>query len=441
MFANLSDRLGAIFQRLRSRGKLTESDVSEVLREVRVALLEADVNLQVAKDFIAACAERAVGAEVLESLTPAQAVIKIVHDGLMELMGGAAVPVRFAPSGPTPVVLAGLQGSGKTTLAAKLALHWRESGRRPLLVACDVYRPAAIEQLQTLGKQIDVPVFAGLSPLEPVAIARAAMDEARKTGYGAVILDTAGRLQIDEPLMRELEGIKAAVHPLEVLLVVDAMTGQQAVNVAKEFDRRIGLTGIALTKLDGDSRGGAALSIRAVTGKPVKFIGVGEKVTALEPFHPDRLASRILGMGDVVTLIEKTQKLYDDDQANKLARKIRTQDFSLQDFLDQLRQIRRLGSIGELLKMVPGMGKLAGAQQVEDRDIARIEAIICSMTPRERADPDILNGSRRKRIALGSGTQVQDVNRLVKQFRESRKMMKSLGGRFQSAALPAFLRR
>jgi len=431
MFATLSDRLGAIFQRLRSRGKLTESDVSEVLRAVRVALLEADVNLHVAKDLIAAIRERAVGAEVLESLTPAQAVIKIVHDGLTNLMGGSAVPVRFAPTGPTAVVLVGLQGSGKTTLAAKLALQWKESGKRPMLVACDVYRPAAIDQLEVLGRQIDVTVYSvGAGPgftgptADPVTIAAGALDEARKRGYDVVIFDTAGRLQIDEPLMQELERIKAAVQPLEILLVIDAMTGQEAVNVAKEFDRRLDLSGMALTKLDGDSRGGAALSIRAVTGKPVKFVGIGEKVTALEPFHPDRLASRILGMGDVITLIEKSQKIYDEEQSKKLAQKIRKQDFSLQDFLDQLRQIRRMGTIGELLKMIPGIGRLAEAQKVDDRDIARIEAIICSMTPLERAEPDVLNGSRRKRIAVGSGTQVQDVNRLVKQFRESRKMMK-----------------
>jgi len=430
VFATLSDRLAAIFQRLRSRGKLTESDVSEVLREVRVALLEADVNLKVAEDFIASIRERAVGAEVTESLTPAQAVIKIVHDGLMELMGGRLAPVRFAPSGPTAIMLVGLQGSGKTTLAAKLALHWKEQGRRPLLVACDVYRPAAIEQLQVLGAQIAVPVWTSPQdrPLQqPEAIARAAMAEARAVGYGAVILDTAGRLQIDEPLMLELERIKAAVAPLETLLVVDAMTGQEAVNVATEFDRRLDLTGMALTKLDGDSRGGAALSIRAVTGKPVKFIGVGEKVSALEPFHPDRLASRILGMGDVLTLIEKSQKLYDEDQAKTLARKIRRQDFGLQDFLDQMRQIRRMGTLGELMKMIPGMRKLAAGQRIEEKDLARVEAIICSMTPQERANPDVLNGSRRKRIATGSGTQVQDVNRLVKQFNESKKLMRSLG--------------
>ena len=427
MFQTLSDRLGAIFQRLRSRGKLTESDVTDVLREVRIALLEADVNLKVVKDFIASIRERAVGTEVLESLTPAQSVVKIVRDGLVDLMGGETATVRFAPTGPTAMMLVGLQGSGKTTHAAKLALRFKEQGRRPLLVACDIYRPAAIHQLQVLGEQIDVPVFS--QPGKPPQIAAAAMDEARKIGYGAVIIDTAGRLQIDEPLMAELAAIVAQVQPLETLLVVDSMTGQEAVNVAKAFDERIALTGTILTKLDGDSRGGAALTIRAVTGKPVKFVGVGEKVTALEPFHPDRLASRILGMGDVLTLIEKTQSVFDESQAKALAGKIRRQTFTLQDFLDQLRQVRRMGPLGDLLKMVPGMGKIAANTQVDDKEVGRIEAIICSMTPRERSDPRILNASRRRRIAAGSGTQVQDVNRLVKQFDQSRQMMKKLSSK------------
>ncbi|MFI5388468.1 MAG: signal recognition particle protein, partial [Candidatus Eremiobacterales bacterium] len=333
MFQTLSDRLGAIFQRLRSRGKLTQADVGDVLREVRIALLEADVNLKVVKVFIACVRERAVGVEVLESLTPAQSVIKIVRDGLVELMGGETATVRFAPSGPTPMMLVGLQGSGKTTHAAKLALRFKEQGRRPLLVACDIYRPAAIHQLQVLGEQIGVPVFS--QPGKPPEIAAAAMDEARKTGYGAVVIDTAGRLQIDEPLMDELAALAAEVKPLETLLVVDSMTGQEAVNVAKAFDERIALTGTILTKLDGDSRGGAALSIRAVTGKPVKFAGIGEKVTAIEPFHPDRLASRILGMGDVLTLIERTQSVFTEGQAKELAGKIRRHDLTLQDFLEQ----------------------------------------------------------------------------------------------------------
>jgi len=426
MFQALSDRLGAIFQRLRSRGKLTESDVSEVLREVRIALLEADVNLAVARDFIGSIRERAVGAEVLESLTPAQAVIKIVRDGLIDLMGTKAEPLRFAPSGPTPIMLVGLQGSGKTTHAAKLALRMREAGRRPLLVACDVYRPAAITQLKVLGEQIGVPVYEeGVG--DPVGIATRALAQARLVGNGAVVLDTAGRLQIDEPLMRELEALKQAVHPVETLLVVDAMTGQEAVNVAKAFDQRLDLSGSILTKLDGDARGGAALSIRAVTGKPVKFIGTGEKVGALEEFHPDRLVSRILGMGDVLTLIEKSQRVYDENAAKELAGKIRRQSFSLQDFLEQLRQMRKMGPLADLVKMIPGMGKIAAAQNIDESEVGKIEAIICSMTARERADPSVLNASRRRRIAKGSGTQVQDVNRLVKQFEASRQMMKQFG--------------
>ncbi|MBC5823275.1 MAG: signal recognition particle protein [Candidatus Eremiobacteraeota bacterium] len=423
MFESLSDRLGAIFRRLRSRGKLTESDVAEVLREVRIALLEADVNLKVVKDFIGSIRERAVGTDVIESLSPAQAVIKIVRDGLVDLMGAEQAPVRFAPSGPTPILLAGLQGSGKTTHAAKLALLFKNQGRRPLLVACDVHRPAAITQLEVLGEQIGVPVWS--APQKPVAIAAGAMEEARKTGYGAVIVDTAGRLQIDEPLMKELADIKEAIAPLEVLLVVDAMTGQEAVNVAKAFNDRIALTGTILTKLDGDSRGGAALSIRAVTGKPVKFMGTGEKVTALEPFYPDRLVSRILGMGDMLTLIEKTQSVYDEEKAKELAGKFRRQNFSLQDFLDQLRQMRRMGPLSELLKMIPGIGKLAAGSSVDEQEVSRIEAIICSMTPRERADARILNASRRRRIATGSGTRVQDVNAVIKQFEASRQLMKS----------------
>lgn len=426
MFSSLSDRLGAIFSRLRSRGKLTEADVSEVLREVRVALLEADVNLGVVKDFIASIRERAVGAEVLESLTPAQAVVKIVHDGLVELMGSTVEPLRFSSSGPTTIMLVGLQGSGKTTQAAKLALRLREQGRRPLLVACDVYRPAAIDQLKTLGEQIEVPVFEE-GTRSPVAIARSALQHAQQVGHGAVILDTAGRLQIDEPLMEELAQIKAAVAPLESLLVVDAMTGQEAVNVAKAFDARLNLTGTILTKLDGDSRGGAALSIRAVTHKPVKFIGTGEKVTAIEPFYPDRLVSRILGMGDVLTLIEKSQRVFDEGKAKELAGKLRTSRLTLADFLDQLRQMRKMGPLADIVKMIPGMNKLPLAGDIDEREVSRIEAIICSMTPRERNDPDVLNASRRRRIAAGSGTSVQDVNRLIKQFEASQKMMKQLG--------------
>jgi signal recognition particle subunit SRP54 len=426
MLQGLSDRLGAIFQRLRSRGKLNEHDVSEVLREVRIALLEADVNLKVVKDFIAAIRARAIGAEVLESLTPAQAVIKIVHDGLIDLMGTQVAPLRFLSVGTTAIILAGLQGSGKTTHAAKLARLFKEDGRRPLLVACDVYRPAAITQLKMLGEQIDVPVFS-LDGADPTTIAREALAHAKQVGNGVAIFDTAGRLQIDEPLMAELESIRAAVDPTEVLLVVDAMTGQEAVNVALEFDRRIALTGTILTKMDGDSRGGAALSIRAVLGKPVKFIGTGEKVGALEPFHPDRLVSRILGFGDVLTLIERSQSVYDEAQAKDLAQKLKRQSFTLQDFLDQLRMVKKMGSLGDIAKMIPGVGKLVKDNPIEDRQVARTEAIICSMTPLERTDPSVLNASRRRRIAKGSGTVVHDVNLLIKQFEQSKQMMKRLG--------------
>jgi len=434
MFQTLSDRLGAIFQRLRSRGKLTEADVSEVLREVRIALLEADVNLKVVKDFIASIRVRAVGAEVLESLTPAQAVIKIVHDGLIEMIGPKSEPMRFAPSGPSAIMLVGLQGSGKTTHAAKLALRFKEQGRRPLLVACDVYRPAAITQLRVLGEQIGVPVYEEAGN-DPTVIAQHALEESRKIGYGAVLLDTAGRLQIDEPLMRELETIKRLTAPTETLLVVDSMTGQEAVNVAKAFDARIDLSGMILSKVDGDSRGGAALSIRAVTGKPIKFIGTGEKVSALEEFHADRLVSRILGMGDVLTLIEKSQQVFDDTQAKELATKLRRQSFTLQDFLEQLRQMRKMGPLADLVKMIPGLSKIAPAQDIDEREVSRIEAIICSMTARERVDPGVLNASRRRRIAKGSGTQVQDVNRLIKQFESSRQMVKQFG---RMRGLPKF---
>jgi signal recognition particle subunit SRP54 len=427
MLESLSGRLSAIFERLRSRGKLSDADVSEVLREVRIALLEADVNLGVVKDFIASIRPRAVGAEVLESMTPAQAVIAIVRDGLVELLGTRLVPVHFEGTGATAVMLAGLQGSGKTTQAAKLALLWKDEGRRPLLVACDVHRPAAVEQLRMLGAQIQVPVYAEDGASDAPGIAARALEQARTAGNAVAIFDTAGRLQIDEPMMAELEQVRAAIRPSETLLVVDAMTGQEAINVAQVFDRRIGLTGTILTKLDGDSRGGAALSIRAVTGKPIKFIGTGEKVTALEPFHPERLASRILGMGDMLTLIEKSQRVFDERQARELATKIRKASFTLADFLDQLRQLKRMGSVQDLLKMIPGMGKLAATRDIDDSELARVEAIILSMTPRERADPRVLNASRRRRIAAGSGRTVQDVNRLIKQFEASQKMMKSLG--------------
>ena len=427
MLEALSERLGAIFDRLSNRGRLTETDVAEVLREVRIALLEADVNLAVAKDFVNAIKERAVGADVLTSLTPGQSVIKIVHDQLVDLLGGAEARLQFSDAPPTVYMLVGLQGSGKTTHAGKLALRLKEQGRRTLLVAADVYRPAAIDQLKTLGKQIDLPVY-DQGTGDPVKIARDGVAEARRLGIPTVIIDTAGRLQIDEKLMDELAAIKAAVKPIEILFVADAMTGQEATSVAKGFNERLGITGVILTKMDGDARGGAALSIYRVTGAPIKFVGVGEKLSALETFYPDRLASRILGMGDVLTLIEKTQNLYSLEQAKELESKFRKNEFTLDDFLAQLRQVRKMGSMTDILKMIPGMSKALPKEfEIPEKDVNRIEAIICSMTRLERRRPDVLNASRRRRIAGGSGTQVSDVNRLVKQFEQSRKMMKQLG--------------
>jgi signal recognition particle subunit SRP54 len=433
MFDQLSDRLNAIFSRLTGRGRLSESDVNEVMREVRIALLEADVSLSAAKEFVNRVKEKAIGADVMASLSPAQTIVKIVHDELVELLGGAQARLQFSDAPPSIIMLVGLQGSGKTTQAGKLAMRLKEQGRRTLLVAADVYRPAAITQLQTLGKQIDLPVFALRQAQDdgwndPVKIARDGVAEARRLGLSTVIIDTAGRLQIDEDLMLELERIKAAVNPKEILMVADAMTGQEATNVAKGFNDRLGLTGVILTKLDGDTRGGAALSIHKVTGAPIKFIGVGEKLSALEPFHPDRLASRILGMGDVLTLIERTQDLYTAEQAKDLEQKMLKQQFTLDDFLDQMRQIRKMGSMTDILKMIPGMSRaLPKDFEIPEADLKRIEAIICSMTRRERQNPDILNGSRRKRIAQGSGTQVSEVNRLVKRFEDARKMMKQMG--------------
>jgi len=425
----LSERLGAVFQRLSSRGRLTESDVNEVAREVRIALLEADVNLAVAKDFVTKVKDRAVGADVLASLTPAQSVIKIVYDELVALMGGAQARLQFSDAPPSVVMLVGLQGSGKTTHAAKLGLRLKEQGRRSLLVAADVYRPAAIDQLRTLGRQIDLPVYTETSG-DPVAIARNAVAEARRLGISTVVIDTAGRLQIDDALMAELDRIKLATSPKEILFVADAMTGQEATNVAKVFHERLAITGVILTKMDGDARGGAALSIYAMTGAPIKFVGVGEKVSALEAFHPDRLASRILGMGDVLTLIEKTQSVYSLEEAKSLEHKLRKNEFTLDDFLDQLRQVRKMGSMNEIVKMIPGMSKVMPKDvEIDEGDVRRVEAIICSMTSYERRRPDVLNGSRRKRIASGSGTQVAEVNRLVKQFETSRQMMKQFGGK------------
>jgi signal recognition particle subunit SRP54 len=428
LFEQLSDRLGAIFSRLSGRGRLSENDVNEALREVRVALLEADVSLGAAKAFVARIKEKALGESVLESLTPAQTIVKIVHDELVELLGGAQARLQFSDAPPSVIMMVGLQGSGKTTTAGKLALRLKEQGRKSLLVAADVYRPAAIAQLQTLGKQVDLPVFEQ-GKGDPVKIARDGVAEAKRLGISTVIIDTAGRLQIDDDLMTELERIKAAVDPKEILFVADAMTGQEATGVAKGFNDRLGITGVILTKMDGDTRGGAALSIFDVTGAPIKFVGVGEKLAALEPFYPDRLASRILGMGDVLTLIEKTQNLYTAEQAKALEEKITKKGFTLDDFLDQMRQVRKIGSMGDIMKMIPGLSRaLPKNFEIPEKDLSRIEAIICSMTMRERRNPDLLNGSRRKRIAIGSGTQVSDVNRLVKQFDQARQMMKQMGG-------------
>ena len=441
MFDQLSDRLGAIFQRLSGRGKVTEGEVNAALREVRVALLEADVSLATAKDFVARIRERAVGANILESLTPAQTILTVVHAELVDLLGPSSTSPRgrlqFADAPPSVIMLVGLQGSGKTTQAGKLALRLKEQGRRSLLIAADVYRPAAIEQLQTLGKQIDLPVFER-GTNNPVRIVREGLAEAKRLALSTVIIDTAGRLQIDEALMDELAEIKAVAAPSEILLVADAMTGQEATNVAKGFHDRLGITGVILTKMDGDTRGGAALSIHSVTGAPVKFVGVGEKLTALEPFYPDRLASRILGMGDALTLIEKTQSLYSEEQSRTLQEKLLKQTFTLEDFLEQMRQMRKLGSMTDLLKMVPGLSRaLPKNFEIPERELVKVDAIICSMTRNERRNPDVLNGSRRKRIARGSGSQVSDVNRLVKQFEQARQLTKHLGGKKRRALLPS----
>ncbi|MBP2653161.1 MAG: Signal recognition 54 kDa protein [Firmicutes bacterium] len=430
VFEGLADRLQQTFKKLRGRGKLSESDVNEAMREVRVALLEADVNFKVAKDFIAKVKERSVGQEVLESLTPAQHVIKIVNDELTTLMGGTQSRITISSRPPTVVMLVGLQGAGKTTTAGKLASYLIKQNKRPLLVAADIYRPAAIKQLEVLGEQLDLPVFTLGDKEKPVVIAQKALEYAQSYARDVVIIDTAGRLHINEALMDELKSVKQVVKPHEILLVVDAMTGQDAVTVAEAFNKDLGLDGIILTKLDGDARGGAALSIKAVTGCPVKFTGMGEKLDALEPFYPDRMASRILGMGDVLSLIEKAETTLDFEKAQALEKKLRKEDFTLDDFLDQLQQVRKLGPLDQILGMLPGMGNLKKLKDVEidEKQIKRVEAIIQSMTPKERREPAIINGGRRKRIALGSGTKVQDVNRLLKQFDDAKKMMKRFQG-------------
>ncbi|WP_288908949.1 signal recognition particle protein [uncultured Megamonas sp.] len=431
IFENLADRLQETFKKLRGHGKLTADDVNATMREIRIALLEADVNFKVVKDFIKKIKERAVGQEVLESLTPAQAVIKIVNEELTALMGQTQSHINISPKAPTIIMMVGLQGAGKTTSAGKLGLMFKKQGKHPLMVAADIYRPAAIKQLQILGNQIDIPVFAKEDCKDAVRIANEAIDYAKSHANDIVIIDTAGRLHIDENLMQELKSIKEDVKPHEILLVVDAMTGQDAVNVAESFNNDLGLDGVILTKMDGDARGGAALSVKAVTGCPIKFVGAGEKLEALEPFYPDRMASRILGMGDVLTLIEKAQTAFDAEEAKKMEKAFRKNEFTLDDFLSQLNQVRKLGSFENILGMIPGMGglkKKLGDVDIDmnGKEIKHIEAIIRAMTPEEKRNTKIINGSRRKRIAMGSGTKVQEVNKLLKQFDEMKKMMKKM---------------
>ena len=449
-FEGLTEKLNAAFKRLRGKGRLTEDDVREAMREVRLALLEADVSYKVVKEFVAGVTERAVGSDVLDSLTPAQQVVKIVNEELTKLMGGSGAKIAMANSGPTVVMMVGLQGAGKTTTTAKLGgLMRRQYQKRPLLAACDVYRPAAIEQLKVVGGQMELPVFEE-GQGDPVRIAEDAIRHARDHGSDMVFLDTAGRLHVDEALMDELKRMKAAVHPNEILLVVDAMTGQDAVNAASAFDEALGIDGVVLTKLDGDARGGAALSIRAATGKPIKFAGTGEKLDMIEPFHPDRMASRILGMGDMLSFIEKAEQAYDEEQAAKLEEKLRKNRFTLQDYYDQLQQLKNMGDLSQLLGMMPGgMGRQLQGASIDERQMARTEAIILSMTPLERENPQVLNASRKKRIAAGCGLEVVDVNRLLKQFdlmqqltkQMSKGRMPQLGGGMKSSRLHGFGRK
>lgn len=429
MFDSLSDKLQTAFKRLRSKGRLTEKDVDEVLREVRLALLEADVNFKVVKQFVSRVRERAVGIDVLDSLSPAQQVVKIVNEEMIAILGEAG-KLNLAGNHPIVIMLVGLQGSGKTTTAAKVAFHLRKQGQRPLLVAADVRRPAAIQQLIILGKQLEIPVFSDPNG-NPPDICANGIKKAKETASSIVILDTAGRLHVDEQMMDELVKIRQKVSPSEILLVADAMTGQDAVRVAENFNQHIGLTGLILTKVDGDARGGAALSMRLVTGVPIKFLGVGEKVDALEPFYPDRLASRILGMGDVLTLIEKAQANFDQTQAVALEKKLRTATFDLEDFLSQLQQVKKMGSLSQIIGMIPGMNNISknvSKEALDDRQIKKVEAIVYSMTPQERRNPEIIDGRRRRRIANGSGTTAADVNQLLNQFRQMRKMMKMVSG-------------
>ena len=428
-FENLSDKLNAAFKKLRGKGRLTAGDIKEVMREVRLALLEADVSYKVVKDFTKTVTERASGAEVLEALSPAQMVVKIVNEELCSLMGGENQKLNISSKSPSVVMLVGLQGAGKTTNGAKLAAMMRKQGKRPLLAACDIYRPAAIKQLETVGAQLDIPVFQ-MGQTNPVEIAKAAIEHAKKHGNDLVFLDTAGRLHIDEDLMNELCAIRDAVEPAEILLVVDAMTGQDAVNAATAFDEKLGVTGVMLTKLDGDARGGAALSIRSATGKHIKFIGTGEKLDMIEVFHPDRMASRILGMGDVLTLIEKAEQSFDEKKARETAERLLQNRFTLSDYLDQMNQLRGMGDLGDLAGMIPGMDpKALKGAKMDEKALSRQEAIILSMTQAERDNPSILNSSRKKRIAAGSGTQVVDINRLLKQYEGMQQMVKQLSGK------------
>ena len=428
MFDNLSERLNSVFKKLKGEGKLSEKNIEDGMREVRMALLEADAHYKVVKKLIADIRERAIGQEVLTSLTPGQQVIKIVNDELTALMGSQHEDLNLSGPAPAPVMLVGLQGSGKTTSAGKLAVHLRKSGRKPYMVPVDVYRPAAIDQLTKLAGELSVPVYPSTTDMDPVEIARKAREAARQEGCDVMILDTAGRLHIDETLMAELVNIKKALEPSDIMLVADAMTGQDAVNIAQSFNEELDIDGVILSKMDGDARGGAALSIKAITGKPIKFIGVGEKSNALEPFHPDRVASSILGMGDVLSFIEKAQATVDEQQAAELEKKLQKNEFTLEDFRDQMVQIRKMGSLGDLMKMIPGLGKMKQMKnlEVDDHELVKIEAIINSMTPEERRKHGIINGSRRKRIARGSGTRVQDVNKLLKNYTQVMKMVKKL---------------
>ncbi len=428
-FESLSEKLSATFKRLRSKGRLTEADIKEAMREVRMALLEADVSYKVVKDFIARVSQRALGQDVLASLTPAQMVIKIVNEELTETMGKENAKINISPKPPTILMLVGLQGAGKTTNGAKLAAWLKKSGKRPLLVACDIYRPAAIQQLETVGSQVGVPVFQ-MGQVNPVDIAEAAIAHAAKNGNDVLLLDTAGRLHVDETLMDELKELKSRIQPTEIMLFIDAMTGQDAVNAAKAFDEALGVDSIFLTKLDGDARGGAALSVRAVTGKPIKFAGIGEKLDGIEPFHPDRMASRILGMGDILTLIEKAEQSFDEQKAREMSEKLLSNRFTLEDYYEQLQSLKSMGSLSDIAGMLPGIDakQLSGAS-IDEKALARTEAILKSMTPAERRDPSLLNSSRKKRIARGSGTQVVDVNRLLKQYEQMQVLAKQMGGK------------